>query len=86
LIDILVAWPSLSAGHFLLEGSFEETRVAAGGFLNSRVVGTATPFADVNHPVRVGFRGNRALSLEWGRDISMPRQCGGFYEITDPDV
>lgn len=54
--------------------------------MNSRVVGTATPFADVNLPVHFGFRGNRALSLEWGRDISMPRQYGGFYEITDLDV
>ena len=86
MVDIIPAFPSLCGGWFWLKGSLEESLVVEGRFLNLSVVGTATPSADVSLSVRFEYRCNRVLSLERGRDMSMPRRCGGFYKITSPDI
>jgi len=48
----------------------------------SGVNGTATPFADKGFFVHLRRRCSLVLSLEWGRDMSMPRRFGGFGFIT----
>lgn len=68
-----------------MESSFGESLIAEGGLLDLSVVGTAAPSANVGAFVRFRYRCNRVLSLERGRDILLPRQRGGFYQITGPD-
>ena len=70
----------------MLEGSFEDFGVVGGRFLKWSFFETAIPSADTSVSVRFGYRCNRVLSLERGRDMLTPRRFGGFYKIAGPGV
>jgi hypothetical protein len=57
-----------------------------GRFLRRSFFETATPSAGTSVSVRFGYRYNRVLSLERGRDMLMPRRFGGFYKVAGPGV
>ena len=57
------------------------TRVVDGEYSRSWINGTAPPDADRRISVHLRWGCSPVLSLEWGRDMSMPRQLGGFCLI-----